>query len=341
MEKSTQNMVRKSKSGQDFNILIIGQNGRLAYEAIIFVASLRENSPNYKGRIFVAEPQPTEGWEGHSTKIPSDICATLENLGAEILPFESKNFGKSYPYGNKIEALLAMPAGENFVFFDTDTLVLGDITSIPFDFDRPSASMKREGTWPTQELYGPGYTETWKSLFNRFDLDFESSLDLSEPDEFWKRYLYFNAGWFFFRCPHEFGNRFLEYALEIRDNAPDALVCQPLFPWLDQIALPLVIHSFGGGRPSPEVETLDQDITCHYRLLPLLYARESDRVVEVLETIVAPNKLKKILKQYEPIKRMIYQGRGHKARALFDQNNLPRREQAIRNALRREGYWMR
>jgi len=38
---------------------------------------------------------------------------------------------------------------------------------------------------------------------------------------------------------------------------------------------------------------------------------------------------------------MIYQGRGAKARALFDRANLPRKEQAIRNQLRSNGYWMR
>ncbi|WP_380054139.1 hypothetical protein ACFE33_12935 [Falsihalocynthiibacter sp. SS001] len=324
-----------------FNILIVGQNGRLAYEAIIFLASLRASSPNFDGRVFVAEPQPNHTWEGQNTRIPSDIAETLTNLGAEILPFENEHFGKSYPQGNKIEALKALPKGENFVFFDTDTLITGDITSVPFDFDRPSASMNREGTWPTLELYGPTYNETWQSLYDRFGLDFPSSLDLSQPDEYWERYLYFNAGWFYYRCPHEFGERFLKYALEIRDNPPDELVCQPIYPWLDQIALPLVIHSFGGGRPSPDVAQLDGDLSCHYRVLSLLYARESDEVVNLLESVVAPNKLKKTLKQYEPIKRMIYQGRGHKARALFDQNNLPRKEQAIRNALRREGYWMR
>jgi hypothetical protein len=86
---------------------------------------------------------------------------------------------------------------------------------------------------------------------------------------------------------------------------------------------------------------LDGEISCHYRVLSLLYARENNHVVDVLETVSAPNKLKKVLKQYDPIKRMIYQGRGRKARALFDQDNLPRREKAIRNTLKREGFWMR
>ncbi len=58
-----------------------------------------------------------------------------------------------------------------------------------------------EGTWPETELYGPGYTGIWKSLYDRFGLEFESTLDLTQPDEYWRRYLYFNAGWFFFPLP--------------------------------------------------------------------------------------------------------------------------------------------
>ncbi len=39
--------------------------------------------------------------------------------------------------------------------------------------------------------------------------------------------------------------------------------------------------------------------------------------------------------------RMIYQGRGQKVRDMFDREDLPRREQMIRNKIKREGFWMR
>lgn len=64
-------------------------------------------------------------------------------------------------------------------------------------------------------------------------------------------------------------------------------------------------------------------------------------MIDLLEDITAPNRMKKVLKTYEPIKRMIYQGKGAKARALFDRANLPRREQVIRNTLKRENLWLR
>lgn len=334
-------MAGKAGKTQDFNVVIVGQAGRLQYEAILFAASLRQMSPAFQGRLLVAEPQPGPCWQGDPRMKDDAARALLERLGAEIIPFENKYFGQSYPYGNKIEMLAALPDGVPFVFFDTDTLVTGDLTAVPFDFDRPTASMKREGTWPKIELYGPGYNEIWKSLYDKFGLEFETSLDTRWPDEFWQRYLYFNAGFFFHSCPHVFGQRFLDYALAIRDDPPAQLICQEFDPWLDQVALPLAIHSLGGGRNTLPEGLLDGDVTCHYRMLPLLYARESDYVVDVLETVSAPNWIKRVLKSYDPMKFMIYHRRGHKVRDLFDRNDLPRKEQAIRNRIKREGYWMR
>lgn len=333
-------MAQSSSSGQPFNIMIVGQSGRLEYEALLFVASLRVMTPHFAGKIIVVEPQPGDKWD-HDPRISDDVRSTLVDLGAEVRAFESRHFGQSYPYGNKIEGLSVMPAGEPFVFFDTDTLITGDLMDVAFDFDHPAASMKREGTWPQEELYWDGYAAIWKSLYDKFGLDFESSLDLTQPDEHWRRYMYFNAGWFFGADAKAFGDRFLEYALAVRDDAPKQLEVQSLDPWLDQVVLPLVIHSFGGGRPGPELDGLDGDVTCHYRVLPLFYARESDHAVAVMEAVAAPNKIKKILKLYEPFKRMVFQKRGHKVREMFDRNDLPRKEQKIRNKIKSAGFWIR
>ena len=323
-----------------FNIMIVGQRGRLQYEALLFAASLRHSDPDFSGRLIVAEPQPGPLWPD-DPRIEADVAEALRELGAEIVPFDSRTFGASYPHGNKIEGLRALPAGEPFVFFDSDTLVTGALGAVPFDFARPSASMRREGTWPVEEVYWPGYTAIWKSLYDRFGLDFDSSLDRGQPDEYWERYLYFNAGWFHGADPAAFGERFETYAREIRDAPPDPLVVQPLDPWLDQVALPLVIHSFGGGRPGPELSGLDGDVTCHWRVLPLLYARESDRAVAVLEEVCAPNRIKKLLKRHDPFKRMVYQNRGEKVRKMFDRADLPRREAPIRNRIKAANLWMR
>jgi hypothetical protein len=323
----------------NFNLLAVVQAGRLEHEAILLAASLRHSDPGFRGTLFFAEPQPGPRWR-EDPRISNRTRKLLADLGARLLPFETRAFGSDYPHGNKIEALESLPDAP-FLFLDTDTLITGPLSSVPFDFARPSASMRRENTWPKVELYGPTATETWAALYRRFGLDFETSLDRSHPEDYWQRFLYFNAGWFFHESPRGFGNRFLAWAKEIRTNPPEALVCQELYPWLDQITLPLVIHSFGGGRPGPELDALDGTATCHYRTLPLLYARESDLAVEVLERLAADPDLRPALRQWGAFKRMVIQGEGTKARALFDRGNLPRREQMIRNTLKREGLWVR
>lgn len=334
-------MTSKPQKTPTFNVVVIGQNGRLMYEALLFAASLRAYDPDFAGRLIVAEPQPGPLWNNDPRIKNVELRAALERLGAEILPFENKHFGQDYPYGNKIEALLAMPEGEPFVFFDTDTVITGPLSTVPFDFSRPCASLKVEGTWPKIELYGPKHSDIWGALYKKFDLDFDTTLDLSQPDEYWKRYLYFNAGFFFYECPRVFGQRFLDYALAIRDDPPKEAALQVYDPWLDQVALPLVIHSFGGARRTIPDNTLDAEISCHYRTFPLLYARESDHVVACLEEVVKPNWLKKVLKEYEPIKKMVLQNKGQKVRDMFDRDNLPRREQMIRNRIKKAGHWMR
>ena len=333
-------MTHPADLAQNFNLLAVVQSGRLAAEAVVLAASLRHASPGFAGRLILAEPQPGPLWPDDPRLTDPATRALLADLGAEILPFDSRAFGAAYPYGNKIEALGILPDAP-FLFLDTDTLITGDLSQIPFDFSKPSASMRREDTWPQPELYGPGYSAIWQSLYTRFGLDFARSLDLSQPDEYWRRYLYFNAGWFFHQSPRTFGTRFLQMARSIHDDPPKELELQILDPWLDQVALPLVIHSLGGGRPGPALAGLDGDVTCHYRSLSLLYARESDHAVEVLEAVCAPRAVKQVLKEHEPFRKLVYQGKGHKARALFDRANLPRKEQAIRNQLKKNGFWFR
>ena len=325
-----------------FNILIVGQNGRLGTEAVLFAASLRRNSPRWQGRLIVAEPRPDAAWSGVDTLMPAPVRAALAAFGAEIRPFTATHFGAAYPYGNKIEALSLLPPNEPFIFFDSDTLITGELARLDVDFARPSASMRREGTWPTPPLYGPGYTEIWQSLYDRFGLDFTASLDLDQPDEHWERYLYFNAGWFLGADPRAFAQRFLEYATAIRNEPGEALACQTLDPWLDQVALPLTVHALGGGRPGPGLDGLDGAASCHYRNLSLLYAREPDAVLDLIEELVADPRIAPLLQDDEAVARLIKGGEGRRViRPIFAGQNPPATEQAMRHRLRRDGLWFR
>jgi len=324
-----------------FNVFAIIQGGRLQYEAIVFAATFRHKHPNFKGRLILGEPQYTDNWDHDPTIDRDDVRHILESFGAEIIPFENRIFGSNYPYGNKIIGLTALPKDEPFVFFDTDTIFTGRLNEVDFDFNRPSASMRRTNTWPQIDLYGPGYTDTWKSLYDMFGLDFYSSLDMTQPDEYWQRYMYFNAGWFFYKCPHAFADLFLHYATEIMREPPVETCTQEFDPWLDQVALPLVISKLGGGRPTASQLKLDGDVACHYRTIPLLYARESDAVIEAMEQAVAPNKIKKVMKRSEAFRKLVYQKKGAVIRDMFDRDNLPRKERAIRQQIKKRNLWLR
>ena len=122
---------------------------------------------------------------------------------------------------------------------------------------------------------------------------------------------------------------------------PPELLEQTLDPWLDQVALPLVIHALGGGRDSLPHGLLDGRHSCHYRFIPLLYARESDAVVTLLEELTSPDHVKSVLDNHPPYRRLIYERHGLRLRQMFDQSALPQTEQMIRKTIKQTGLWLR
>lgn len=334
-------MTESAGGRQIFDVLCVAQAGRLTYEALLLLASLRRNAPDFPGRVFIAEPQPGPLWPEDPRIQDAEARALMQEMGATLLPFEARHFGAAYPQGNKIEALRAMPAGRPFLFLDSDTLVLTPLEAVPFDFARPGASLRREATWPRPPLYGPDRAAIWGALYRRFGLDLEAARDHRYAPDDWRHFPYYNAGAFWGPCPRRFGALMLRWARSVRNDPPPELAAQALTPWLDQIVLPLVIHALGGGPRSLPEGWIDGAATCHYRLLPLLYAREDDAVIETLELTAAPRALRRVLKRHKPMRHFVYEGRGARARALFAGAPLPPVEEPIRKALRQAGLWMR
>lgn len=323
-----------------FTLFAITQAGRLQYEALLLAASLRVMNPGFSGRLILGQPEPGPLWPRDPRIHDRATLALLADLGAEILPFHNRHFGASYPQGNKIEALSALPEGP-FLFLDTDTLVTGPLDTLTIDFTRPSASMRRTATWPKIAPGGPDLGTIWGALYRRFGLDMAGTLDPAWPADDWRHYLYFNAGWFLHDSPQHFGTLFARIATDIARDPPAVVAGQALFPWLDQVALPLVIHALGGGRPGPGLRGLDRSVTCHWRVLPLFFARASDAQIDSLERLAAEPRLRAVLETYPPFARMLYGGGGRAARALFAGRPLPTEEGQLRLALRRAGLWLR
>ncbi|MEL6601111.1 MAG: hypothetical protein AAGK98_17410 [Pseudomonadota bacterium] len=317
----------------------IVQRGRLSYEALVLAASWREAGMAARRQILFLAPRPGPLWPeppGPDLAIREALLA----LGAQTSTFSSMTFGADYPHGNKIEALAALPPDAPFLFLDTDTLILQAFDPEHAATAMPSASLNRSNSWP-KVPDGEARDAIWLGLYARFGIDFAGSLNLDHPPGAWERYLYFNAGWIHGPAAGPFGVTFREIAGAIRADPGEVLEGQALTPWLDQIALPLTVHAHGGGRESPLRDALDGPAVCHYRWLPLLYARASDAAVEMLERCAFLPEVKVLLQTYEPARRLIFDGEGRRIRALFAAEGVPEDEAVLRKRLRAEGVWIR
>ena len=85
--------------------MLVGQNGRLDFEVILFLASLRANSPKFAGQVL----RFNQAWTNNPMIRSQHTRNLIAELGAEFIAFDNNVFGESYPNGNKIECLIAIP----------------------------------------------------------------------------------------------------------------------------------------------------------------------------------------------------------------------------------------
>ncbi|WP_316013324.1 hypothetical protein [Roseobacter sp. HKCCA0434] len=314
------------------NVVMVAQAGRVAFEAALAVATWVP-APGF--RLWIAEPAPGPLWP-EDPQVAGELRDWLVDRSDRMVTFESRHFGATYPHGNKIEALGALPEAEPFVFFDSDTVFLRGMDGVAFDFDRPTASLRRGPSWPKVLPEGPTRAEIWRDLYARFGL--KPLTDPTVPPDRWDHWAYFNAGWVFGPCPRRFGEAWARYATAIRDAPEEVLEGQSLDPWLDQVALPLAIRATGGDVR--RIDGLDGDVTCHWRTLPLAYAREPQAVIDRIEAAAARPRLKKLLKRHPAFHRMLYRGGGAEVRALVGDSDVAD-EAVLRRRLRDAWLWMR
>ena len=140
----------------------------------------------------------------------------------------------------------------------------------------------------------------------------DGSLDLSQPDEHWERFLYFNPGWFFGADGPAFGRRFRDWAVAVRNDPGEALACQSLDPWLDQAVLPLVIHSLGRRPPRPRAGGARRrgDVALS-QPAAALRARPR-RAIDEFEAIAALPGIAPLLAGWEAAERLVRGGEGRR-----------------------------
>ena len=101
----------------------------------------------------------------------------------------------------------------------------------------------------------------------------------------------------------------------------------------------MVIHRFGGrgGKHTLSRDGWTQKTSCHYRKIPLLYAREDDQVIAKLERLADQSNIRARLSQHAAFKRMTHQKQGRRLRGMIDRSHQPISKVALRNKLKALG----
>ena len=263
-----------------WNVAIVAQRGRIAYQALLCAASIRAHHSADDIRVYICVPNYTRRWKTDPGLDDVELVEAFRRYDCEITPFDNADFGSRYPHSNKFYAILSLPADEPFMFLDSDTIVAGSMRA-DIDFARP-VLRPAQSTWPVKRRGSPSIGAIWRSLYDFFGLDPAPYFDAERGDKKHQCYPYYNAGLMYYERSGIFGSTMLQMAKRLWRKQPDALRRQPLNPWLDQIVLPLVLAKFG--VPRIERRDLLYKPTLHYRV-PALLLLESGRAFKVFDSL--------------------------------------------------------
>jgi hypothetical protein len=229
-----------------FNIALVAQSGRIAYQALLAAASVRRFHSKKDVNIHICIPENTSRWKDDPSVQEPHLREAFEKYECTIKMIDNSDWGSSYPYGNKFYAISSLPADEPFLFLDSDNILIRPIAENDIDFARP-ALRPAPRPWPIVSEKTPSYGAIWRSLYEFFDLDSTPYHDKSLNDDV-RSYPYYNAAIMYYSRAGDFGPAMLEMGKKLWANQPAALEGQPLFPWLDQVVLPLVLAKLGVPR---------------------------------------------------------------------------------------------
>lgn len=320
------------------NAFIISQNGHLEYEALLFVKSFLRFNSNNNVQLFVCTPRNSPIWKNDPNTINSEISDTIRDLGVKVVEFENRDFGSRYPHSNKIYAMEVLPEGEPFIFFDTDILIHGRLNPRKIDFSR-MVGRQASSTWP-QKLDGKySIEQIWGSLYDRFGLETDGWYRKGEAADSRTRYPYFNAGIIYHSCPRVFSRLFIEYMLEIDRSRPVETKGQKMFPWLDQVVLPLVMNKLGASNSIGRRNHPITDCAYHYHSLASLFFRPYRPMLKLAKELTAEPDVHDLFMKFHPARELLHGESYDKLVGLTDAKAISRPE--LKKYLRAEGYWLR
>lgn len=287
------------------NYLLIAQRGRVEHEAALLLKSMSLLPAFDLSRVIVASPVNSGVWQ-HDPTPSAHFFSICRRFGVRTINFENTVFGDKYPISNKFYAIAAAGGEAPLVFIDSDMIFFKEPT---FDFGRAGALICRAGdSFPRPENRGRR-NEIWRAVYAHFGLDVARYSDNAFPVDHRERYPYFNAGTF--AIDHrDVHSTYLDTALQLFYDPPEILKAERIFPFLDQIALPVALAR-AGCRWAVLPETVNRFEpaatveTWHYQFLFRCLIHKEPHVSAVLQSVREDDDLVQYLSDWPAFRRYV------------------------------------
>lgn len=273
----------------------------------------------------------------NSPDVFNQIQAKLKDLGANLKHGPSHKLGEDLWQSTSILSLKEIDA-RPFVCMDPGTVVFR-----PQQFENVTrfASRSFAAGWPVEHLYGAGRRDIWAALAELAEVDLDQLVNATEHPAAAKHWPAFDGALICGDDAQSFGETFYVLAKQILQNPPEVLATQEYRKALRQIILPLVFAKLGGQQSEcGPVESHFNGCFPSSRLA-YLYTAAPEPVLDHLEASVSPNPIKKLLKNYEPAKKLIYQQKGRELRDRFYDPNGQDPNRLIKRLKRQTKWWVR
>jgi len=308
------------------------RNGASMYEALITAACMKDLADLLARLKVFHQPQSGAGDDTFQA-----VIRAFDALGVQMDPNGGEGFGddlwRSLPFFG-----LRSLSDTSFVVVDPGTIPFG---TAAFDDTHIYASRSVVPTWPKEHLYGAPRQEIWRGLFETFNVPIDPVLNPSVHDSGWRHWPHLDGRLVAGENAKAFGDMFAETAKHLLKDDIDILATQDVRAKLRQAVLPLVFaqqgHSAQGfGNPEQDFKHVFPASRLAY-----FYTAAPDEAVDHLEASVSPNPIKKVLKLYEPAKRLIYQGKGRDLRTRFYEPDGQDPRRLARRLKRHTNWWVR
>lgn len=323
-----------------FNICIVSQVGRLELDALLFILSYRMFNLDSQTPVYICTPEFTDNWDANPDIRGGEIAELLQHYGAKIVPFRNVKFGAKYPISNKIYALSALPRDEAFLFLDTDHVVTGSFEAASLNFHRPSGAYEVP-RFPRETKFGWSRADVWDALYAKFNISTDQWKRAPRRPDDPNVYPYFNAGSFYYARAGLFYELLRYVAEAIYDDPPDELSGQALFPWLDQISIPLVMCLLGADNHQYRDDHPLSKVAFHYFSKARLCMPRHARVLEVALSAIETSDHRDLFVNADSYYYFFGEGREYISSIIRRDPEHYDRFPNLRNELKKVGKWIK